>query len=58
MKAAQAAREASALTRKGRGVYNRKPHRYIDLPSDYTRIINPVTVYGIDAFLNGVQQVQ
>lgn len=58
MRVAQAARRAVAPTRRGRGVYNRKPHTYIDMPSDNTRIINPVTVYGTDALLNGIQQSQ
>lgn len=58
MRAAQAARRAVAPTRRGREVYNRKPHTYIDMPSDNTRIINPVTVYGTDALLNGIQQSQ
>lgn len=58
MKAAQGARRAVAPTRRGRGVYNRQPHTYIDMPSDNTRIINPVTVYGTDALLNGIQQAQ
>lgn len=58
MKAAQTTREALAPTRWRRGIYNRKPHKYIDWPYDITGIINPVTVYGTDALFNAVQQAQ
>lgn len=55
MQNANKARKAAAPLVRRRGVRRVPTERYV-IPSDNTRIINPLTIYGTDAIINTIQQ--